>query len=211
MALIKCPECQKEISDSAPSCPSCGYVLKGKVESSAKPEKPKKKRGCLTVVIIILLFLVVAGIMGNDSKDKSASSSLPNQSPSQPTQASAAKPAKPDTQASAAKPAKPDFTVSASQIAGEYSNNEIAADQKYQGKKVRITANIEDIGKDILNEPYITFSDGKEFSFSGVQCYFKKSDQGKLGSLRKGQKVTIEGIVEGLMMNVLMKDCVLLN
>lgn len=25
MALIKCPECGKEISDTAKSCPNCGY------------------------------------------------------------------------------------------------------------------------------------------------------------------------------------------
>lgn len=27
MALIKCPECGKEISDKASSCPSCGYPI----------------------------------------------------------------------------------------------------------------------------------------------------------------------------------------
>ena len=26
--LIKCPECQRDISDTAPSCPGCGYVLR---------------------------------------------------------------------------------------------------------------------------------------------------------------------------------------
>lgn len=28
MALIKCPECQREVSDAAFSCPHCGYPLK---------------------------------------------------------------------------------------------------------------------------------------------------------------------------------------
>ncbi len=28
MALIVCPECKKEISDSARSCPACGYRIK---------------------------------------------------------------------------------------------------------------------------------------------------------------------------------------
>ncbi|ENA70768.1 zinc-ribbon domain protein, partial [Escherichia coli 178900] len=28
MALIKCPECQKEVSDSALCCPACGKQLK---------------------------------------------------------------------------------------------------------------------------------------------------------------------------------------
>lgn len=30
MALIKCPECGKEISNKAESCPNCGYQLKNK-------------------------------------------------------------------------------------------------------------------------------------------------------------------------------------
>ena len=27
MALVKCPECGKEISDKADSCPNCGYLM----------------------------------------------------------------------------------------------------------------------------------------------------------------------------------------
>lgn len=30
MALIKCPECRRKISDSAISCPRCGYRLGAK-------------------------------------------------------------------------------------------------------------------------------------------------------------------------------------
>ena len=36
MPLVKCPECGKEVSDQALSCPHCGYPLK-------KPEPKKKK------------------------------------------------------------------------------------------------------------------------------------------------------------------------
>ena len=34
MSLIKCPECNKEISDTAVTCPHCGYLLK-EIEGSA--------------------------------------------------------------------------------------------------------------------------------------------------------------------------------
>lgn len=27
MALINCPECGRQVSDSAPQCPGCGYVI----------------------------------------------------------------------------------------------------------------------------------------------------------------------------------------
>lgn len=33
MALIKCPECGKEISDRAASCPNCGYPITSRKEN----------------------------------------------------------------------------------------------------------------------------------------------------------------------------------
>lgn len=58
MALIKCPECEKEISDKAVSCPNCGYPM--------KPQKDKivqktvvKRGGCLTT-LLLAAFLVAA-------------------------------------------------------------------------------------------------------------------------------------------------------
>ena len=33
MALIKCPECGKEISDKAESCPHCGYPITENAEA----------------------------------------------------------------------------------------------------------------------------------------------------------------------------------
>lgn len=34
MALIKCPECGKEVSDRAPACPNCGTLLKMKLKNT---------------------------------------------------------------------------------------------------------------------------------------------------------------------------------
>ena len=31
MALINCPECKKEVSDSAESCPNCGHPISHKI------------------------------------------------------------------------------------------------------------------------------------------------------------------------------------
>lgn len=47
MALIKCPECQKEISDSAVSCPNCGHRLK------AMSDQTKKIIIAFVIVVII--------------------------------------------------------------------------------------------------------------------------------------------------------------
>lgn len=42
MALIKCPECGKEISDKAKACIHCGYPLDTKVETVEVPVKKQK-------------------------------------------------------------------------------------------------------------------------------------------------------------------------
>lgn len=68
MALITCPECKKEISDTAKSCPSCGYEMK----SSGKQLCPKCNLEAVAVergktftiggvfgVLIILLSILV--------------------------------------------------------------------------------------------------------------------------------------------------------
>lgn len=72
MALINCPECEKEISDKVKACPHCGYPLEENLDetqkvqiTSVKLEKmsPKKKK---TIVIstIIIITLIIASIVG---------------------------------------------------------------------------------------------------------------------------------------------------
>lgn len=61
MALAKCPECGKEVSDRAKVCTHCGYPLqKGRRENIRKMKrenKPKMSRKD-TRIILILLFLL---------------------------------------------------------------------------------------------------------------------------------------------------------
>lgn len=37
MALIRCPECAREISSHAPACPSCGYPLQARNSPPGAP------------------------------------------------------------------------------------------------------------------------------------------------------------------------------
>lgn len=88
MALIKCPECSREnVSDSAESCPDCGYGIKAhfdkikreeqkeqqlkaeieirkrqeeRIRSIPQPEKPVFSKGFLVYMIIVgILFLLI--------------------------------------------------------------------------------------------------------------------------------------------------------
>lgn len=50
MALIKCKECGKEVSEKAEKCPHCGVVVC----------QPKKKTGCLTQIFAVIVFGFIA-------------------------------------------------------------------------------------------------------------------------------------------------------
>lgn len=65
MALIKCPECGKEISSSAASCPNCGHPIVSQTHVDVSVTTPEKYRGPLSGarlaigIISIILFVFV--------------------------------------------------------------------------------------------------------------------------------------------------------
>lgn len=106
---------------------------------------------------------------------------------------------------------EPVIKISAVQLAAEYEANEVSADINYKNKTIEVSGTIENIGKDILDTPYITLSDGKEYSITSVQCMFDKSDQSQLASLSKDTKITLTGKVSGKLGNILLNQCNIVN
>lgn len=82
MALINCPECNKEISDKVKTCPQCGYPLiddtPQKVEvTGVKFGGDSKKKIIISIVTIAVLAFITIGIIAgvnskrtNDYNDK---------------------------------------------------------------------------------------------------------------------------------------------
>jgi hypothetical protein len=52
MALIKCPECEKQVSSAAVSCPSCGHPIVGGVAPQART--PRWSPGVAAVLSLII-------------------------------------------------------------------------------------------------------------------------------------------------------------
>lgn len=64
MAIIKCPECGKEISDKAKQCPSCGYPIEATtIEATSKIWK------CLQLLGGIIFCVGVVMIFSNPGGD----------------------------------------------------------------------------------------------------------------------------------------------
>ena len=97
-------------------------------------------------------------------------------------------------------------TLSARDLVRAYDGNEVRADENFEGKTFYVEGVVTDIKKDILDEIYVTL-EGQ--SFRSVQCFL---DDEKIASqLDRGMRVTFRGECRGLMMNVLMYDCELVE
>lgn len=97
----------------------------------------------------------------------------------------------------------PDFTMTATELSAEYEANEVAADQKFEGRTVQVTGTIVDIGS--LGSPRIEL--GTDGALSGVQCYCAGDQEDAVATLSVGGQVTVVGVVQGKLGWVLVEDC----
>jgi hypothetical protein len=210
MPMINCPDCSKEMSDSAPSCPNCGRP-NANAPAQVRPVSTLLGIGIFLVPLIFSWFtlrkghttkakvisfawliLSLAIIGAQDGKNGGSTSS---------TSSRTASPAK-------AAPAQV-MQVNIRDILSAYENNEVGADNQYKGKLIEVTGIVDDIKKDIMDNLYVTLGTGAQFEIPQIQAFFDDSMNNQLGQLRKRQQLTVVCRVDGLMMNVLAKDCVI--
>ncbi len=67
MALVKCPECQKEISDTVKKCPHCGFKQNKsenkKLNGILEKLKNNKKLSIIGAIFILILIIIIAIII----------------------------------------------------------------------------------------------------------------------------------------------------
>jgi hypothetical protein len=95
------------------------------------------------------------------------------------------------------------------EILSAYKNNEVGADNRYKGKQIQVTGVVDDIKKDLFGSLYVTLGTGAQFEIPQIQAFFDDSMNNQLAQLTKGQQLTVVCRVDGLMMNVLAKNCII--
>jgi hypothetical protein len=102
-------------------------------------------------------------------------------------------------------------SVDAWTLVADYKDNEVAADEKYKGKTLKVKGFIGDIKKDITDTMYVILQSGGDFELRNVQCFFANNEKQRLVNLSKGQMITVRGRCDGLMMNVVLRDCAIVQ
>jgi|1185.fasta_scaffold11922_2 hypothetical protein len=172
--------------------------------------------GCLGLIgLFVVLGIIVAALGGGDSGVDTATNqptdtetvtetTTPESTPAE--EASSEEP----TASEKPKPKTKAVRVRAGAIVKEFEDNELAADNKYKGKTLRITGVVEKIDTEFLNdEKYILqISSGGDFEFLTVNCHDMSNSQ--LAKLKKGDDVTAVGkFDDGGDLGVEVKDCAL--
>lgn len=71
MALIKCPECGKDVSDQAPACPNCGYILKPDSQVTKEDSFFQKNRITIIIAGAIIISVILILVYINSIPEKS--------------------------------------------------------------------------------------------------------------------------------------------
>lgn len=196
MAMRKCKECGRDVSTKAKVCPGCGAPAPTTTTVSAGV-------GCLIILIASCgVFSLVNKSMDRDRRANPSGSNAgpagagPSFVPPTPSKAS---------QLAKLKVESPTFV--ADDVVATYAENEIKGDGALKGKWFKVSGPVDSIAKDILGTPYVTLKTSDPGQFRQVQCMFAEKDAGALAALRPGQRLVVFGKCDGLMMNVLMREC----
>ncbi|UCG54172.1 MAG: hypothetical protein JSV32_06135 [Dehalococcoidia bacterium] len=110
------------------------------------------------------------------------------------------------------KPEPPDMEITVDDILKEYEKDDVAADEMFMNKILRVTGKVSLIDiKDKLDIHYIRITGSSVDPWQNLQCIFDKKYASSLGDLEKGQSVTVQGRYSGSVIAIRMVDCVLVN
>jgi hypothetical protein len=107
--------------------------------------------------------------------------------------------------------ATPPTPVELKTLLADYKSNEVRADGLYKGKNIRVSGKVGMIKKDIMDHMFVTVGTGRDFEIPDVHCTLNEANAAKAANLTKGQPITVQGSVKGLMMSVLLDDCDIVN
>lgn len=167
--------------------------------------------GFIKIVGVIIIGMLVINFMGDDDSS-STSSNNANQTTVKNSENNNATDEKNSiVEVEAEVEPEPVIEVTATEVIDTYNANEIRGNETYSNKRARITGTIYSIDES-FGSPYVIMStDSDDWSFTDLQIFFEDPDSEPLSSLEKGQTITVEGIIDGMSINITVEDATILD
>jgi hypothetical protein len=162
--MKKCPKCSESIQATAKVCKHCKADLRNWFV----------KHKILTAILI----LIIIGIIGSAGGDKGQKVSSNDNKEASSSDSAVAK-----------VESAPPVVVTAVDLVNAYSENEVSADAKYKGKDVEVSGVVSNISNGITDDDLIVSLEG--VSFNSVMCNLVHTENAKVSSLKKGQKIAL--------------------
>lgn len=105
-----------------------------------------------------------------------------------------------------------ELEITVEELLSAYEADGVAADAKFANKVLKMTGVVDRIEvKDILDIHYITLRSAERTLLQTVRCVFDKKYADELNQLTPGQTVTVQGTYDGSIIDIRMRDCVLVH
>ena len=105
--------------------------------------------------------------------------------------------------------AKADFALQVSELVSEFNQDEASASSKYIDKVVEVTGTVATI--EIKSDSTLNITLADEDQMSGVICTFPGIVNPASIEIKEGEIITVRGVCSGMLMDVLLNDCVLVK
>ncbi|HVH45680.1 MAG TPA: hypothetical protein VM925_25170 [Labilithrix sp.] len=97
--------------------------------------------------------------------------------------------------------------VTAPDLVDDYESNGLRAASQWNGRFVAVMGKVRRIDRDIRGKAFVVLDADDEHPLAGVQCFFSEELADTAAKVSKGDKITVQGTVEGrALTNVVVRD-----
>jgi hypothetical protein len=106
-------------------------------------------------------------------------------------------------------PMKPVIELTVDQLIIDYAEDATVADAKYSSQLLEVSGIASRVEvNDTMDVHYIILVSTNQKQLQSIRCVFDKKYGPEMSRVEKGQKITIQGIYEGSLIDFRMKDCI---
>ncbi len=99
------------------------------------------------------------------------------------------------------------FKLSVAELVDAFANDEASANAMYVGKIIEVNGTLKEM---ILNDSTLILLMGDTTQMTGVSCYLQKDQKDKYATLKRGEHVSVKGICNGMLLDVVLDKGLLL-